>query len=291
MKTKNIFSFAALAIALAACSSDNDVNKVESPLQKGKIVTLTATISPDNASTRSLTDNNDGTMSANWEMGDEILVTYRNTSDAETEAKATVTSIDEAGNATITAELTDPKGETQVRFRYPYNFDFRSLAEDQTGKLDFIYKKCAMMNGSGQMVVKEDKAALPGGVHMHHNNSIMKLTISDGTKDITSEVTSIYIHNDFEIDGQVRNQDYNIRNLSSINPIYLCLNFPPYEVNVNIKVTTASGKEYSLSKSGIKLDGGKMYTVMPLVMGEAPATPDIYSPDMFINGGDPFASN
>ena len=75
MKTKNIFSFAVLAIALAACSNDNDVNTV-SPSQKGKIVTLTATISQGNASTRTLTDNNDGTISSAWEVGTEISNTH-----------------------------------------------------------------------------------------------------------------------------------------------------------------------------------------------------------------------
>ena len=71
MKTKNIFSLAVLAVTLTACSSESDMTSVESPSQKGKIVTLTATISQGNASTRTLTDNNDGTISSAWEVGTE----------------------------------------------------------------------------------------------------------------------------------------------------------------------------------------------------------------------------
>ena len=301
MKTKNIFSVAVMAIALAACSSDNDVNKVESPSKKGKIVTLTATISANNASTRTLTDNNDGTISAAWEVGAEMEVHYfTTTSENRVRGKAIITNVDVDGNATITAELTDPKGDTGVDFQYPYGYDGgRGLHNDQKGTLDLINQKFDSQGGGGRLIVNGDKAYLPDNVHIEHHNCIFKLTLTDGTNDITSKVNRIEINYKFSRDDRNHEDNYTMSDLSSQNIFYFALQ-PVYDyssgreavtpVAFTLKAYTEDGI-YSISKSNVTLEKGKLYTIMPLALSKTNNDGSLQAPDKFVNGGNPFANN
>jgi hypothetical protein len=301
MKTKNIFSFAVLAIALAACSNDNDVNTV-SPSQKGKIVTLTATISQGNASTRTLTDNNDGTISSAWEVGTEMEVWYHSTtSENRVMGKATITQVDGDGKATITAELTDPKNDTGVDFQYPYGYHGGPIHNDQKGTLDLINQKCDSQGGGGRLTVNGDKASLPGNVHIEHHNCILKLTLSDGTNDITSKVTKIEISNIFIDNGNTRDDHYTLSNLNlpSQGPFYVAIE-PRYDYSngrgtvVPVAFTFTAYTEdgiYSISKSDVTFERGKLYTIMPLALSKSNGDGSLQAPDKFVNGGNPFASN
>ena len=301
MKTKNIFSFAVLAIALAACSNDNDVNTV-SPSKKGKIVTLTATISQGNASTRTLTDNNDGTISSAWEVGTEMEVWYHSTtSENRVMGKATITQVDGDGKATITAELTDPKNDTGVDFQYPYGYHGGPIHNDQKGTLDLINQKCDSQGGGGRLTVNGDKASLPGNVHIEHHNCILKLTLSDGTNDITSKVTKIEISNIFIDNGNTRDDHYTLSNLNlpSQGPFYVAIE-PRYDYSngrgtvVPVAFTFTAYTEdgiYSISKSDVTFERGKLYTIMPLALSKSNGDGSLQAPDKFVNGGNPFASN
>ncbi len=303
MKTKNIFSFAALAIALTACSNDNDVNNVESPSQKGKIVTLTATISADNASTRTLTDNGDGTISSAWEVGTEMKVWYHSTtSENRVMGKATITQVDGDGKATITAELTDPINDTGVDFHYPYGYDGgRELHNDQKGTLDLINQKFDSQGGGGKLTVNGDKATLPGNVHIEHHNCILKLTLTDGTNDITSKVTRIDISNKYIQNGNSYDDHYTMSNLNlpSQGPFYVAIE-PRYDYSngrgtvIPVAFTFTAYTEdgiYSISKSDVTFERGKLYTIMPLALSKSNGDGSLQAPDKFVNGGNPFASN
>ena len=289
MKTINIFSLAALSIAMVACSSDNDMNSNVISSQKGKIVTLTTTLEARNATTRTLTDNNDGTMSATWEVGDKIRVQYQNTSGNGSETTATIQSVDEYGNAMISAQLVDPKEHTQVRFWYPD--ERRNPEQGQDGTLDLINKYYDFMNGQGNMVVVDNQATLPDGIRMNLDNSILKLTISDGTTDITKDIRKLGILINWIENEKERSHYYDLR-LSSLSTIYVAFNLPGHiDLNVDIYVETASGDKYHTSKSGVRLQGGKMYTTTPLIVSQdASSVPSIFAPDKFENGGNPFAN-
>ena len=301
MKTKNIFSFAVLAIALAACSNDNDVNTV-SPSQKGKIVTLTATISQGNASTRTLTDNNDGTISSAWEVGTEMEVWYHSTtSENRVMGKATITQVDGDGKATITAELTDPENDTSVDFQYPYGYSGGQLFSEQKGTLELINQKFDSQGGGGRLIVNGDKATLPNNVHIEHHNCILKLTLSDGTNDITSKVTKIEISNIFIDNGNTRDDHYTLSNLNlpSQGPFYVAIE-PRYDYSngrgtvVPVAFTFTAYTEdgiYSISKSDVTFERGKLYTIMPLALSKSNGDGSLQAPDKFVNGGNPFASN
>ena len=249
MKTKNIFSLAVLAVTLTACSSESDMTSVESPSQKGKIVTLTATISQGNASTRTLTDNNDGTISSAWEVGTE-----------------TITQVDGDGKATITAELTDPENDTSVDFQYPYGYSGGQLFSEQKGTLELINQKFDSQGGGGRLIVNGDKATLPNNVHIEHHNCILKLNFSDGIKDITKDVVGLGI---VYMDKSNNQRNLRLNNISSQNTIYVALE-PQIDYSTNpytlmpteyhIHIDLNNDEHYTYSQRDITLDKGKMYT-------------------------------
>ena len=82
MKTVKSYMWMAAATmmvaALGACSND-DLAAIETPIQKGKVVTLTATLSPKGGDgvTRALTDNGT-TIGSAWAVNEEICVEYTN---------------------------------------------------------------------------------------------------------------------------------------------------------------------------------------------------------------------
>ncbi len=267
MKTKNIFSLAVLAVALTACSSENDMTPAESPLQKGKIVTLTATISQGNASTRKLTDNGDGTISSAWEVGKEMEVWYHSTtSENRVKGKATITNVDADGKATIMAELTNPKNDTSVDFQYPYGYDGGQLFSEQKGTLDLINQKFDSQGGGGRLIVNGDKASLPKDVHIEHHNCILKLNFSDGTEDITKDVVGLSIT---YMDKSNNQRILQLNNISSQNTIYVALE-PQIDYSTNpytlmstefhFRIDTSKGERYTYFQQNITLDKGKMYT-------------------------------
>ena len=48
---------------------------------------------------------------------------------------------------------------------------------------------------------------------------------------------------------------------------------------------------YSISKSDVTFERGKLYTIMPLALSKSNGDGSLQAPDKFVNGGNPFASN
>ena len=223
----------------------------------------------------------------------KLRVKYFNTNDAQVDAQAIITSVDDNGNATITADLVDPKGGTDVVFLYPYENWYPG--NGQNGTLDLINQHYDSMRGQGgQMIVNGDKAILPSGIHMNHDNSILKLTLSDGTTDITRDVTNLTIDIAWIENGEVREIHHDI-SPSQLDVIYVAFNLPGHlDLNVRFTAMTATGV-FKAEKSGVRLQGGRMYTTTPLIVSPTEIveeeTNTLQAPDDFRNGGDAFANN
>lgn len=120
MKTTKIFLMAALALTLAACSSDD--KDIQNPAQtaKGEGITITATLAPKDggATTRAVSEGT-GEIVAEWAENEEIAILY---SKAGTKyvADATITGVDANGVATIsfTVENGTPDN-TECTLVYP----------------------------------------------------------------------------------------------------------------------------------------------------------------------------
>ena len=275
---------AALAIVMAACSNDSDMNTIENQSQKGKVVTLTTTVSAKSASTRAtLTDNGD--IDAAWELGDELLVAYNN---GKVTTTGKIVSIDANGTATLTAELTDPEENSWVDVMYPRHFNPMLLFDQQDGTLETISKKLFGMIATADLIVDGDKASIPGGLHLEHGNCILKMTLSDGTNDITKDVTHMEMAVQWNEGENTNNRMFNIKGLASLSTIYVIMEAHNY-TNIAIKAYTNHGI-YSMTQNNVLLEKHKVYTTMPLVL-EKEKYNTIQAPDGFKNGGNAFANN
>ena len=272
MKTlKNLIWMAALTLTAAtwsACSNEDVPTAAEQPAQS-RTFTVTTTLSPRNGGTRStMTDNGDGSISAEWEKDDEIWVLYTNTSDTPEEAMATVTAVDPSTKAaTIRVTLTDPKeGDSNISFGYPYNFFHapKDPCNDQTGTLDEINTDFAAISGTGTMTVSGSDVTLPA-VTMVPAMCIWKFSFKDGSSDITSAITKLVI--------EFPNSDPFYRTYTvtptSLDNIYVAMygdviNAQP----ICITAETATGV-YRKAAASVTLDAGFTYTTTGFALKKA----------------------
>ena len=202
---KHIIWMAALALTAAtwsACSNKDELTVADQPVQP-RTFTVTTTLSPKGGvGTRStMTDNGDGSISAAWEVDDQIWVLYTNTSNIPEETTATVTAVDPSTKAaTISLTLTNPKNGGSISFGYPAGFfnDPMNPCIAQTGTLDDINANFAAISGTETMFVSGSDVTLPD-VTMMPAMCIWKFSFTDGTDDITSAVTKLVV--DFPTNG------------------------------------------------------------------------------------------
>jgi hypothetical protein len=197
MKTmKHIIGMAALALTAATLLSCSNKDEL-APAPQARTYTLTTTLSPKGGvETRSsMTDNGDGSISAAWEVGDQIWVLYTNIGNAPEETMATVTAVDPSTKAAkISLTLTNPKNGGSISFGYPAGFfnDPKDPCSTQTGTLDDINANFAAISGTETMFVFDSEVTLPE-VTMMPAMCIWKFSFTDGTDDITSAVTKLVV--------------------------------------------------------------------------------------------------
>ncbi|MBR5180578.1 MAG: hypothetical protein IKW90_17520 [Lachnospiraceae bacterium] len=254
-----LVTFVLMVTLFSACTKEDN-----SVISENKEVTLVTTLAPTpGISTKTImNETGDGTISTTWEAGDFIWVKYINTSNAEVEAKATVTSVDGSGNATISVTMTDPKDASTITFGFPYNFwnDDKDLKAGQIGTLDNIKDNYAASSGTGTLTVTGGEATLPTGVTMTPSVCIWKFSFKDGETDITSSVKSLTIHSD--ISGTIEKY---VVTPSSLSNIYVAVSGNATPRFVRITVKTASNT-YLKEKSGVTLASGKFYRSSALAL-------------------------
>lgn len=247
-------AFALTAATLTACSIEDEPIAKENPASQGNVVTLTATLSPKGgvATTRALTDPGDGTLTSTWAVGEEIWVNYEDNGGTSPTAKARVTSVN-AGVATVTVDLVDPKDDTQIDFNYPYALIAveKDIYYDQLGTLADVSANYDMCSGSGTLHVDAGVATLPTGVTMTRDVFIWKFTFTDGSNDITSQITSLVVD-----DGM--GCPYTI-SPSGQSTIYVAMYGGMGETTYTITGATGSGI-YTKTQGDISLVNGKLYT-------------------------------
>ncbi|MCR4845049.1 MAG: hypothetical protein K5843_08695, partial [Bacteroidales bacterium] len=259
---------AALALTAAtflACSDKDGLT----PAPQAHTYTLTTTLSPKGGvGTRStLTDNGDGSISAAWEVGDQIWVLYTNIGNSSEETMATVTAVDPSTKAAkISLTLTNPKNGGTISFGYPagyYNAP-KNLCIDQTGTLDDINANFAVISGAETMFVSDSEVTLPD-VTMMPAMCIWKFSFTDGTDDITSAVTKLVI------DFPANNTTYTVTP-TSLDNIYVAMygdiiNGQP----VSVIAQTDLGV-YRKTAASVTLASGTTYTSTGLELTSAAIT-------------------
>lgn len=268
---KHIIWMAALVLTAAtwsACSNKDELTVSDQPVQS-RTFTVTTTLSPKGGvETRStMTDNGDGSISATWEVGDQIWVLYTNIGNAPEETTATVTAVDPSTKAaTITLTLTNPKNGGSISFGYPAGFfnDPKDPCIDQTGTLDDINANFAAIAGTETMFVFDSDVTLPD-VTMMPAMCIWKFSFTDGTDDITSAVTKLVI------DFPANSTTYAVTP-TSLDNIYVAMygdiiNGQP----VSVIAQTDLGV-YRKTAASVTLASGKTYTSTGLALTSAAIT-------------------
>ena len=267
---KHIIWLAALALTAAtwsACSNKDEFTVPEQPAQ-ARTFTVSTTLSPRDGgvATRStMTDNGDGSISAAWEVDDQIWVRYRNTSDNLVTTTATVTAVNPSTKAaTITVSLTDPVNGGEINFGYPISYYERSkdLSTDQLGTLDDINANYAAIFCVRNMTVSGSDVTLPA-MTMHPETCIWKFSFTDGSNDITSAITKLVI----SFSNSEDNETY-IVTPSLQSTIYVSLLKTRFPSTVSITAQTATGV-YRKTAASITLEDGYTYTTTGFALKKA----------------------
>ena len=257
--TKNILGLLALVVTIfAACTKEDN-----SPVSENKEVTLITTLTPTPGigTKTTMDETGDGTITTSWESGDFIWVKYKNTSNEDVEAQATVTSVDGSGNATISVTMTDPQDASTITFGFPYNYwhNDTDLKTGQTGTLANIKDNYAASSGTGTLAVSGGKASLPTGVTMTPSVCIWKLSFTDGSDDITNSVTKLSIR---LISGVT--EKYEITP-TSLGDIYVAISGSAAPTAIRITAKTASGV-YMKEANSVTLASGNFYRTSSLAL-------------------------
>lgn len=277
MKTFKLFSMAALAIMMAACSSNDD--EILQPAQQQGPMKFTATLAaPNSGATNRTTATADGSnYNVAWAVDDEIALIYQVSSTRYLD-KATVTAVDASGNATISGILsTSVTSGTAVNLVYPYDVvnQYYGQAEDTwgTGKgytpePSYFFDQAGATptdetnglpkfdwrDGVGTFGVDGSSVTLSDNVVMAPNVAIWKLTLQDES---TPTPNSIQAKELLFTDPYFR---YSI-STSATNVIYLYLPIPYLPISSSeIVAVDENGDEYSYTiTNALSLTPGKIY--------------------------------
>ena len=219
MKTKQLFSLAALALMMAACSSD-DIATGQSGA-KVRTVPFKAVISAD-AGTRGLSEATDGNIiTVNWEKDEQVALVHGLNIDI-----LKVESVD-GGDATISGDITDPTNGESVFVVYAGQNSkamtdlkgaLADYAKDQElttyseaninlilknqfeanvsgGSLDGTVASISQLVdhrlGSGKLAISDNGASFKDNVKLTTTYAIWKLSLSDGTNALKANELTI----------------------------------------------------------------------------------------------------
>ena len=194
MKTFKIFSMAAVALCLAACSNSDDYS-VQMPTQSADVLHFEAAVAAPNAdATMRTVYTVDGTnIKVAWKENDEIAAIVKNSEGKLVKTVLTVSKVNtDDGSATISGNITKPKdGEETVDLIYPADIvtvvddgnDYRiSFLKMSNGTLDGTLESIAnnidyRMADDCALTVSGDKATLTSAAKLESKLSIWKLTL------------------------------------------------------------------------------------------------------------------
>ncbi|MBR3066497.1 MAG: hypothetical protein IKG77_01960 [Prevotella sp.] len=270
MKTFKLFSMAALALAMAACSNeDNELENVI-PAQQGTMH-FTATIAApgSGATTRTtyteITSGVDaGKIKVAWNVGDKIALVHNGVVD-----EAEVTTVDDVtGSATIDADITGkPSDNDAVVLVYPADYVGPVLSGtnflpnpavegkvlNQGGTREYIQNNLDIRGCTSQLAVSGSGATLKTSVEMSSGIVIWKLTLTtDGSTPLpATEVT-------------VKNGSDVLAAMTTISPtseVYLALldiPVPSYK-NLTIEATVGSDTYTYIAPGPVSVTEGNYY--------------------------------
>ena len=257
MKTFKLFSMAAVALMMAACSSE-DIMTQQEPAKQGGLVHFTATLAAPTdgvmrtAYTEVTSGTDAGTIKVAWEVGDEILV--MNSVDPNKCGTVTVKTVNSDGSATVEGVSSDfgNNGET-VGLAYPSGMDiWKDKSITQDGTLSYIADNIDVRMGLGTLKVDGDEVTLEDDVKMQSGIAIWKLTLQNN--DATPAALSAS-QVSIKVGDEIKASTATLTTATST--VYLAL-LPFDGKDITINAITADGY-HTYSKTGVTLEAGKYY--------------------------------
>ncbi|MBR2777768.1 MAG: leucine-rich repeat protein [Prevotella sp.] len=255
MKTKSIMTLAAMALMMAACTSE-DLTQPQTPNSKG--IPFTATIS-GKAATRAIKENTtDGILETSWAKGEKVALIYTGSNSNTVVDMMEVTEVGTDGTATISGTITgSPKDGDDVQVVYPASaVDLTTkevkadLLAEQDGKLETIAEKYDYrMKDGAKLKVVLGSATLDGTVSLENQLAIVRFSLSDGTSALEAE--------SFEIDDNSGQPIITVTPSSADNVFYVAM--PPATAQAFHFIAKKGNEEYFYSQPSATLAAGKYY--------------------------------
>ena len=264
IKTFKIFSMAAMALMMAACSSEDAALNNSTAQQQGRKVQFTATIAAPNSGAGTRTEYTEvtsgdaaGTINVAWKAGDKIALIHNGTKD-EVEIETVI----EDGSAIISGDITVGTDGEDVTAYYPAEaielnsdknpvpsaaYTQKILAQD--GTLSYIASNLDLRCGESKLAVSDDKATLAASVSLASQIAIWKLSLNDGTNAISAS--------QFVISDGSGNTLATVTPPTATSDLYVAMS-PASEAAFSF---SAAVDDFSwlYSKEGVTLKAGKYY--------------------------------
>ena len=269
MKTFKIFSTAALALMMAACSSE-DTAQNNSPAQQGQKVPFSATIAAPGSGAGTRTEYTEvttgdaaGTINVAWKTGDEIALIHDGKADV-----VKVETVNADGSATIAGDITVGTDGEAVEVCYPAaawewndevkgamkNADYIAKTVAQDGTLKYIQDNLDVRMGAGKLKVDGNKATLSANVSLASQIAIWKLTLQDDAETPAAlKATQVIVKVDEPTATIARTTTLS----TPTSTVYLAMDMINEE-NLTIEATVGEDT-YSYTNEVTSLERGKYY--------------------------------
>lgn len=269
LKTFKLFSMAALALTMAACSNeDNELENV-TPAQQGTMkFTATVAAPGSGAMTRTTYSESSGTINVAWKAGDQIHLFDE---DEGQECTATVGTPAADGSATISGTFDyDVEAGENITATYPASAaddpaTFSAKFASQAGTLAYIQDNLDYRIGHSTITEDGDEATLVDALEMKSQIAIWKLTLTtDGSTALSA--TKVTIKNGSTVIAATTD-------ITATSAVYLALNLESGNISgadITIEATVGSDT-YSYSKSGVSLAKGNYYQSTVTLTKPAPS--------------------
>ena len=254
MKTKSIMTLAAMALMMAACTSE-DLTQPQTPSSKG--IPFTATIS-GKAATRAIKENTtDGILETSWAKGEKVALMHGNIVDV-----MEVTEVGTDGSATISGTITgSPADGTEVDLFYPASVvdvsgespevkTNEKLLAEQDGKLETIAEKYDFRRKDGaKLKIVLGSASLDGAVSLENQLAIVRFSLSDGSDVLEAE--------SFEIDDNSGQPIITVKPETADSVLYVAM--PPATAQAFHFIAKKGNEEYFYSQPSATIAAGYYY--------------------------------
>ena len=290
MKTFRLFSMAALALVMAACSNNDD--EIQQPAQQQGMIPFSATIAaPNSGATTRTTYTEVGTsINVAWKNGDQIALIHNGVKDVVTVGDPNLD-----GSAPISGSITAPASdEEDVVLVYPAAsveasgtgtgitpvVAYLTNGLTQDGTLDYISNYLDSRRGSGKIISDGGSGGtLKENVKMASQIAIWKLSLQDNAATPNAlSATAVTV--------KVGSTTVAAAAAAAKSDYYLCLvpaTMGSGDLTINATVVSDT---YTYTKAGgVSLTAGKFYQSTVTLSKPAPAATSLSELKTAINGG------